>query len=130
MLTATTTYWVLVSNAAGSVDSASATVTLGGSLAAEMTLIPAGSFTMGRTSGDTDSDAPPVAVHLSAFYAGRHEVTKSLWDGVRTWAMANGYTDLASGAGKASNHPVQMIIWWYMVKWCNARSQEEGLAPC
>jgi len=93
-------------------------------------LIPAGSFTMGRTSGDTDSTAPPVSVYVSAFYMAKYEVTKALWDEVRTWGALNGYTDLPTGGGKAANHPVQSITWYAMVKWCNARSQKEGLSPC
>jgi formylglycine-generating enzyme required for sulfatase activity len=95
-----------------------------------LALIPAGSFTMGRTSGDTDVDAPPVSVYVSSFYMAKFEVTKALWDEVRTWGLANGYTDLQTGAGKAANHPVHSISWYDMVKWCNARSQKEGLTPC
>ena len=127
-LTATTTYWVRVSNTAGNVNSTLATVTVG----AEVALIPAGAFTMGLTSGDTDIDnnAPSVSVTVSAFYMGKNEVTKALWDEVRTWAVANGYTDLAAGAGKAPNHPVQKVSWDNVVRWCNARSQKEGLTPC
>ncbi len=128
-LTATTTYWVRVSNSAGNVNSTLATVTVA-SIPADLALIPAGTFTMGRTSGDTDSDAPSVSVTVSAFYMGKNEVTKALWDEVRTWAAANGYSDLATGAGKASNHPVQAVSWWDVIKWCNARSQKEGLTPC
>jgi len=93
-----------------------------------MALIPAGSFTMGD-SLDGDFDAPPVTVNVSAFFMGKNEVTKALWDDVRTWGAANGYTDLATGAGKASNHPVQTVSWWHAIKWCNARSQKEGLTP-
>jgi formylglycine-generating enzyme required for sulfatase activity len=48
---------------------------------------------------------------------------------MRTWGLANGYTDLVAGAGKASNHPVQSITWYQMVKWCNARSQQAGFVP-
>ncbi len=92
-------------------------------------LVPAGSFTMGRTSGDTDSNAPPVSVYVSAFYMAKYEVTKALWDEVRTWGLANGYTDLPVGSGKAANHPVHSINWYAMVKWCNARSVKEGLTP-
>jgi len=95
----------------------------------ELEKIPAGSFTMGRTSGDTDVDAPSVTVNVSEFFIGINEVTKGLWDEVQTWGLANGYTDLAVGAGRASNHPAQTISWWDAVKWCNARSQKEGLNP-
>ena len=92
-------------------------------------LIPAGSFTMGRTSGDTDVHAPPVDVTVSAFYMGKTEVTKALWDEVRIWAEANGYTFVQGGEGKASNHPVQTVKWYDVIKWCNARSEKEGLTP-
>jgi formylglycine-generating enzyme required for sulfatase activity len=84
---------------------------------------------MGRTSGDTDGDAPSVTVNVSTFYMGKHEVTKALWEEVRTWAVTNGYTDLATGEGKATNHPVQTVSWWDVIKWCNARSQKDGLTP-
>ena len=95
-------------------------------------LIPGGSFTMGRTSGDTDSNAPPVTVNVSEFYMAKHEVTWKLWKEVRDWARASGkgYTDLPDGAGKADDHPVQTISWWDVVKWCNARSEKDGLTPC
>ncbi len=94
-----------------------------------MSLIPGGSFAMGVTSGDTDADAPPITVTVSPFYMQQTETTKARWDEVRTWAVSNGYTDLAEGAGKASNHPVQTVSWWDVVKWCNARSEKEGLTP-
>jgi formylglycine-generating enzyme required for sulfatase activity len=94
-------------------------------------LIPGGDFTMGNSvTADTDiSDAPPHRVYVNPFYMAKNLVTKADWDTVRTWAISNGYSDLAAGAGKASNHPVQTISWFQMVKWCNARSQQEGLTP-
>jgi formylglycine-generating enzyme len=118
-------YWVEVANSSGRVLSNAATLRP----LIEFVKIPGGSFTMGRTSGDSDSDAPPVSVTLSAFYMGKDEVTKALWDEVRTWATANGYTDLATGSGNAANHPVLMVRWYDVIKWCNARSQMEGLTP-
>lgn len=92
--------------------------------------IPGGSFTMGATSGDTDADAPPTSVTLSLFYLAEMETTKAEWDDVRTWAAGNGYTDLAAGEGQGPPHPVQTVTWWDVVKWCNARSEKEGLTPC
>jgi formylglycine-generating enzyme required for sulfatase activity len=91
--------------------------------------IPAGPFTMGRTSGDTDFDAPPVTVTVSEFYLARQATTKALWDRVRTWGLENGYADLPTGAGKGADHPVQEVSWWAAVKWCNARSEMEGFRP-
>ncbi len=93
--------------------------------------IPAGSFAMGDSFGEGDSDERPVRqVTVSAFYLGRTEVTKGEWDEVRAWAVGRGYADLSAGAGKAANHPVQTVSWWDAIKWCNARSEKEGLAPC
>lgn len=127
-LAATTRYWVNVSNVFGFVSSSLCTITIGAQPPADMALIPAGSFTMGD-SLDGDSYAPPVTVNVSAFLMGKNEVTKALWDEVRTWGASNGYNDLAQGAGKAADHPAQTISWWDVVKWCNARSQKEGLTP-
>ena len=93
-------------------------------------LIPAGTFTMGNTSGDTDAASPSVSVHVSAFYMAKYEVTKALWDDVRNWGVANGYTDLPAAIGKAADHPVHSVSWYSVVKWCNARSQKEGHTPC
>ena len=95
---------------------------------AGFSLIPAGAFTMGDAL-DGDSSAPTHTVTVSAFYMAQNLVTKVQWDTVRTWAISNGYSDLAAGAGKASNHPVQTVSWWDGVKYCNARSQQEGLTP-
>ncbi|MEI6819357.1 MAG: SUMF1/EgtB/PvdO family nonheme iron enzyme [Verrucomicrobiota bacterium] len=94
-------------------------------------LIPSGSFTMGNSvAADTDiTDAPTHTVTVSAFYMAKNLVTKADWDTVRTWATSNGYMDLAAGSGKASSHPVQRVSWWDGIKYCNARSQKEGLTP-
>ena len=96
---------------------------------ADFELIPDGDFTMGDTL-DGMKDAPPHKVKVSAFFVQKNLVTKTDWDGVRTWGLSHGYTDLAVGAGKATNHPVQTITWHDIVKWCNARSEKDGLTPC
>jgi len=94
-------------------------------------LIPAGNFQMGDATGVGGSDELPIhTVYVSEFYMAKHEVTKALWDEVRTWGLANGYTDLSTGDGKAANHPVYSVNWWDVVKWCNARSERDGLTPC
>ena len=95
---------------------------------AGFSLIPAGSFTMGDAL-DGLFNAPTHTVTVSAFYMAQNLVTKAEWDAVRTWGLANGYADLVAGSGKASNHPVQSITWYQMVKWCNARSQQAGFVP-
>ncbi len=66
---------------------------------------------------------------VGTFRIARYEVTWDEWGAVRTWATANGYTDLGSGAGSAGDHPVRNVSWYDVVKWCNARSEKEGLTP-
>jgi formylglycine-generating enzyme required for sulfatase activity len=92
-------------------------------------LIPAGTFQMGDAL-DGIADAPIRQVTVSAFYMAKHETTKALWDEVRNWGTSRGYTDLPVGGGKAGTHPVQTISWFDVIKWCNARSEKEGLTPC
>jgi sulfatase modifying factor 1 len=100
--------------------------------AAGMVLIPAGVFQMGDSFGEGMSDERPVhAVDVSAFYMDFCEVTKGLWDEVATWAAERGY-DIApdDGQGQAADHPVYNVSWYEAVKWANARSEKDGLAPC
>jgi formylglycine-generating enzyme required for sulfatase activity len=102
---------------------------------AGFSLIPEGWFEMGDPFGEGWSGEWPVhSVYVSAFYMGRYEVTKALWDEVRTWGLHNGYTDLPVGnepsVSKGAKHPVFFISWYAMVKWCNARSEKESLVPC
>jgi formylglycine-generating enzyme len=94
---------------------------------ASMVVIPAGSFDMGDTFNEGASYEVPVhTVYVSKFYMDKFEVSKGLWDKVKTWSASQGYTYDNEGSGKGSNHPVQTIDWYDMVKWCNARSQIEG----
>jgi len=95
-----------------------------------MVSVPAGSFQMGDTFNEGWSGELPVhTVYLDAFYMDKYEVTKGLWDTVRTWATSNGY-DLIAAAGEGADHPVHNVNWYDCVKWCNARSQQEGRTPC
>lgn len=105
-------------------------VPAGPSLPANMVLIPAGDFEMGDTFNEGEAYELPVhTVGVSAFYLEKYEMTKGLWDQVINWSAAHGYTYEDAGAGKGSNHPVQSINWYDIVKWCNARSEMEGRTP-
>ena len=124
-------YSVQVSNQAGSADSANATLTVSAGAPQGMVAIPAGSFAMGDTFNEGYPDEIPVhQLYVSAFFMDQFEVTKTLWDSVYSWAIAHGYSFDNLGAGKAATHPVQTVDWYDVVKWCNARSEKEGLTPC
>ena len=69
------------------------------------------------------------AITVASFCIGKYEVTWAEWQMVRTWAATNGYDIGSVGAGSATNYPVQSVSWYDVVKWCNARSQQEGRTP-
>ena len=94
-------------------------------------LIPAGVYQMGDAiDNNADGDAPVLSVAVSEFYMGKKEVTKGEWDEVQQWGtLVGGYTSLAVGAGKGAVYPVTNVSWYDVVKWCNAKSEREGLVP-
>ncbi|MEI7940767.1 MAG: SUMF1/EgtB/PvdO family nonheme iron enzyme, partial [Verrucomicrobiota bacterium] len=95
-----------------------------------MALIPAGPFVMGDTFGEGYSDELPLHTNqISAFYLDQYEVTKALWDGVYNWATNHSYSFDYGAQGKATNHPAQSMTWYDAVKWCNARSEQQGRTP-
>ena len=58
------------------------------------------------------------------------EVTNGLWDEVVTWASQNntGYTGLTLKGGDP-DMPASNVTYWQAIKWCNARSEMDGLIP-
>ena len=95
-----------------------------------MAFIPAGVFTIGNSIGDPDiTNATPTNVIVSSFYMDVNLVTYSQWLSVYNWATNHGYGFDNPGSGGAANQPVQNVDWDDCVKWCNARSQQEGLTP-
>ena len=67
---------------------------------------------------------------VSSFRIGKYEVTWGEWQEVRDWAVANGYSDLAGvGAGSSAEHPVTFVNYYDAKKWCNAKSEKQGLVP-
>jgi len=101
------------------------------SLAGILQCIPAGNFTMGDTFGEGNScELPAHSVYVGAFYMDKYEVTKAFWDSIYSWAITNGYGFGISGFCKDTNHPVEAVNWYNCAKWCNARSEKEGLSPC
>ncbi len=100
---------------------------------AGMAFIPAGSFTMGNALNPSEghSDELPLhTVHVNGFCMDKYLVTKALWDEVVAWNGGDGYSYTSSASATATNHPVIFVNWYDMVKWCNARSEKEGLTPC
>ena len=57
------------------------------------------------------------------------EITFADWNAVLKWAEGNGYEFTNAGEAKGDDHPVVNISWYDCIKWCNARSEAEGLSP-
>jgi sulfatase modifying factor 1 len=98
-----------------------------------MAFIPAGSFTMGNAMSPSEGNGDELPLHtvyVSGFWMEKYIVTMALWDEVKAWNGGNGYTYTNAGSAIATNHPVLFGDWYDMVKWCNARSEKDGLTPC
>lgn len=101
-----------------------------------MVLVPAGSFNMGDAFHEGQSKERPVhQVYVSSFFMDKFEVTKTQWESVKGWATTNGYAFFQGfynpddGLAKGGNHPVTVIDWFDAIKWCNAKSEKEGVTP-
>lgn len=98
-----------------------------------MVLIPAGRFVVGTCTNAgleyIDDSVPQHTVFVSAFYMDKYEVTSNLWSDVYAWATERGYSFNHVGVSKGATHPIHTIHWYDCVKWCNARSEREGLTP-
>lgn len=100
--------------------------------------VTGGTFQMGNA---LDEEASPVhSVTVGSFFIERYEVTYEKWTEVRNWALKHGYAsnDIAEGLNGAStsgpstsgaNNPVAAVNWYDILKWCNARSEMDGLKP-
>jgi sulfatase modifying factor 1 len=64
---------------------------------------------------------------VDSFYIGRTEVTWGEWKKVRSWAVEKGYDLGGIGEGCGDEYPVQMVSILDVAKWCNAKSEMEGL---
>ena len=86
--------------------------------AAEQVLITGGNFLM----GDKDEvDAPPHEVTVSSFLMDRQLVTQEQYQKVMGTNPSR---------WKGAQNPVEQLRWSDAVKFCNKRSELEGLQPC
>ncbi|MCX6132214.1 MAG: SUMF1/EgtB/PvdO family nonheme iron enzyme [Ignavibacteriales bacterium] len=98
---------------------------------AAMVFVAGGTFQMGSTTGSSD-ETPVHSVTLGAFNIDKTEITYEKWTDVQNWGLTHGYTDLVAGRNGfngATNHPVTEIKYHDILKWCNARSEKDGLTP-
>ncbi|MCC5808338.1 MAG: SUMF1/EgtB/PvdO family nonheme iron enzyme [Opitutales bacterium] len=113
-------------------------------------LIPAGSYKRGDSHNELDiiiGVRPAHDVYVSEFYMAQTTVTYEEWRETYDWAIANGYSFDNPGTRGSyqdeqgvtrggipdtvenNRHPVVGLNWYDIVKWCNAKSEREGLTP-
>jgi len=88
----------------------------------DMVLIPAGEFAMGSARGKPD-EAPVHKVKIDSFLMDRTEVTQQQFGRL----MRN---NPSPSHFQGTNRPVEQVGWGEAARYCNLRSQEEGLEPC
>jgi formylglycine-generating enzyme required for sulfatase activity len=66
---------------------------------------------------------------VNSFRIARTEVTWGKWKSIRAQASARNYDLAEVGEGSGDKHPVRNVSWFDAVKWCNLRSEIEGLDP-
>ena len=77
-------------------------------------------------AGVLPEDSEVAEMGVERFWLGRNAVTWEEWKAVREWALGNGY-EMEEGRGEGDRYPVTEVNWYSVVKWCNARSEKEGL---
>ena len=88
----------------------------------EFVFVKGGTFEMGDTFGDGfDNEQPVHSVKVSSFYIGKYEVTQREWKEV----MGSNPSRF-----KGDNLPVDWVSWYDVVKFCNKKSEREGLTSC
>ncbi len=90
-------------------------------------LVPEGVFQMGA---ENEPNSPVHSVKVGGFFVGETEVSYGAWCSVYAWSKAKDYVFKNEGNGASQTHPVTDVNWYDVVKWCNAKSEKEGLTPC
>lgn len=85
---------------------------------------------MGNQGSLLSDEKPAHTVNLDGYRICNIEVSFRQWKYVYDWAINKGYKFDFSGDGVADEHPVHSVISFDVIKWCNARSEIEGLKPC
>lgn len=108
------TFWVIAADEDGSTPSP----------VPGMVVIPSG------TQSGIDPDYGAFSLtSTNSLYMDQSEVTLDMWNSVYQWAIANGYDFDNQGIAVTNGHPITAVSWHDSVKWCNARSEMEGLTP-
>ena len=65
---------------------------------------------------------------VKSFHIARFETTGSEWKKVCKWAVEHGYS-IPGGYAFGDDNPILSVSWYDIAKWCNAKSEMDGLTP-
>lgn len=68
-------------------------------------------------------------LRVNSFYIARYVVTWRDWKEVQRWEGAGRYDIWNAGGADTDKHPVHSVSWFDSLKWCNAKSEKDGLSP-
>ena len=98
-----------------------------------MVFVQGGTFQMGSNDANDYGASPPHSVTVGSFNIDKYEITYEKWTDVYNWGLTHGYTDLPAGQNgyspNGTNNPVTSVNRCDILKWCNARSEKDGLTP-
>jgi uncharacterized repeat protein (TIGR02543 family) len=116
-------------------STAGATVNLYAKWTIAMVRINAGTFTMGSPTnepGRSDNETQHQVTLTQGFYMGKYQVTQAQYQTVMgtNTSFYHGGTGKEPTAGETqANRPVEMVMWYEAVVFCNRLSMLEGLSP-
>ncbi|MEA5594124.1 bifunctional serine/threonine-protein kinase/formylglycine-generating enzyme family protein [Rivularia sp. UHCC 0363] len=93
----------------------------------EMVLIPGGSFIMGSSivEGDTD-ERPQHIVTLKPFFMGKYPVTQAQWKAVASLPQVNCSLNPSPSKFKGANLPVENVSWHEVQEFCARLQKQTG----
>jgi len=92
-------------------------------------LIPSNPINWIKVQGGTFSNPPDIPVQrINDFFLAKTPITLKQWRNVYLKASKMGY-NITEGDAPGPNHPVSYISWSDAIKWCNAKSELDGLLP-
>ena len=101
----------------------------------KLTLIPAGTFTMGSPASEVERSAEEGPQHMvrisQPFYMGVYEVTQGEYEQVMGVNPSN-FSKSNVGSSKLSGQdtsqfPVELVAWYDAIEFCNSLSAKDGL---
>jgi len=95
-------------------------------ISGELVLVEKGSFTMGDTFGDGQSDEKPThkVIFTYNFFIGKYETTFDEYD---AFCEATGRTKPSDSGWGRGNRPVMNVNWWDAIAYSNWLSEKEKL---